>query len=103
MDMLHVFSPAYPHGKVALCSSGAAIGPAVIVVTNTDSNRPGIQTVPRDTAEDGVCAALNQAARDAGFKTVFDTAKGSSVQILSKDPDNIKIDYKNVRITIQEF
>jgi hypothetical protein len=103
IDVLHLFTTTYPHGKVALCPSAASIGPAVIVVTDTAKNHPGVQTVPRDTPPEGVCAALNDAAIDAGFQTVFDDQHNAGVQILAKDPDQIKIDSKNVRIVVQQF
>ena len=103
LDVLHVFTPRYPHGKVVLCPSATSIGPAAIIVTDTDKDHPGVETVPRDTAPEGVCAAVNKAAKDAGFETVDGDASGTGVRILSADPDRIKIDSTNVRLAVQQF
>jgi hypothetical protein len=62
-----------------------------------------VQTVPRDTAAEGVCAAVNKAAIDAGFKTSYEDGKSAGVTILAADPDRIKIEAKNVRLDEQPF
>jgi hypothetical protein len=101
INPMHLFTPGFQHGKVALCPSAASIGPGVVIVTDTGSGHPGVKTIPRDTPPEGVCAAVNAAAIDAGFKTVFDGQ--STVQILANDPKRIKIDNKNVRVDVQQF
>jgi hypothetical protein len=103
INTVNPFAPTFPHGKVALCPSAASIGAAVVVVTDTHKDRPGVQTIPRDTPPEGVCAAVNAAAIDAGFKTVYDDRQSSGVQILASDPDQIKIEAKNVRVVVQDF
>ena len=49
INSVNPFAPTFTHGKVALCPSAASVGAAVVVVTDTDKNRPGVQTIPRDT------------------------------------------------------